>query len=116
MSTRYIDWKEAHKSAQEQANESGSDVAIRKTLEYGKTGYNVSYASRNDSDYALAEIVQPAHFDSLILRTLRTEGDSTARQIARIVKLPYEPIYTFLSQLEVEGKIVRVGRHYRLKS
>jgi sugar-specific transcriptional regulator TrmB len=51
-----------------------------------------------------------------ILEMLRIEGDSTARQIARKVKVAYMGIYPILEQLEVEGKIVRVGRHYRLKS
>ena len=59
MAERFTEWKDAHAAAQRQANQSNMDVAIRKTKEYGKTGYNVSYASRNDSDYALAEIVKP---------------------------------------------------------
>jgi hypothetical protein len=58
--TRFLDWKEAHTEAQKRANEVGTDVAIRKVKEYGKIGYNISFASHNDSDYALAEIVKPA--------------------------------------------------------
>jgi hypothetical protein len=57
--TRYLDWKEARQAAQSQANKYGLDVAIRGVREYGKLGYNVSFASRNDSDYARAEIVTP---------------------------------------------------------
>jgi len=64
MATRFSDWKEAHTEAQKRANEVGTDVAIRKVKEYGKVGYNVSFASRNDSDYALAEIVVPNAFRS----------------------------------------------------
>ncbi len=56
---RFIDWKDAHTYAQNQANTTGNDVAIRKVKEYGKTGYNVGFACVNDSDYALAEIVTP---------------------------------------------------------
>lgn len=59
MSEFYRDWKEAHAVAQEKANRLGLDVALRKTKEYGRSGYRVSLASRNDSDYALAEIVRP---------------------------------------------------------
>jgi DNA-binding Lrp family transcriptional regulator len=54
--------------------------------------------------------------DDAILEMLRTEGDSTARQIARTVCVsPYSVIYPYLEQLEVAGKIIRIGRHYRLK-
>jgi hypothetical protein len=56
---RYTDWKDARIAAQELANAFQLDVAIRKRKEFGQLGYNVSFASRNDSDYALAEIVQP---------------------------------------------------------
>lgn len=59
MATRFADWKEAHTEAQKRANEVGADVAIRKISEFGKMGFNISFASRNDSDYALAEIVRP---------------------------------------------------------
>jgi hypothetical protein len=56
---RFIDWKEAHSAAVAYANETKHDVALRIAKEYGKTGYNISLASRNDSDYYLAEIVKP---------------------------------------------------------
>ena len=56
---RFTDWKDAHTAAVIYAREINMDVAIRKVKEFGQTGYNVSIASRNDSDYALAEIVKP---------------------------------------------------------
>lgn len=56
---RFADWKQAHTYAVDMANTHKIDVAIRATREYGKLGYNVSFASRNDSDYAVAEIVRP---------------------------------------------------------
>lgn len=56
---RFTDYGDAAKEARARANASGLDVAIRATKEYGKRGFNVSYASRNDSDYARAEIVTP---------------------------------------------------------
>ena len=59
MSTRFTDYLEAAAEARTRANASGLDIAIRATTEYGKRGFNVSYASRNDSDYARAEIVKP---------------------------------------------------------
>jgi len=59
MARRYEDWKEAHAEAQTLANQCNLDVAIRKVREFGKVGFNVTFASRNDSDYALAEIVKP---------------------------------------------------------
>lgn len=58
--TRYGQWKDAHEAAQRWADESGLDVAIRRVREFGRDGFNVSFASRNDSDYAKAEIVRPA--------------------------------------------------------
>ena len=57
---RFLDYADASREAHKLANESGLDVAIRKAKEFGKTGYNVGYASKNDSDYATAEIVRPA--------------------------------------------------------
>ncbi len=56
---RFIDWKEAYAAAVEYANFVRMDVAIRKVKEFGRTGFNINIASRNDSDYALAEIVHP---------------------------------------------------------
>lgn len=55
MSTHFADWKTAHTFAQETANHTGDDVAIRKASD----GFNVNLASRNDSDYDTAEIVKP---------------------------------------------------------
>lgn len=60
MSEFFRDWSDAHRHAEEKANRLGLDVAIRATKEYGKKGFAVHLASRNDSDYALAEIVKPA--------------------------------------------------------
>jgi len=45
--------------AREQANFTKQNVAIRRVKEFGIAGYNVSFACKNDSDYALAEIVYP---------------------------------------------------------
>lgn len=56
---RYARYEDAYDAAQVQASTHNLDVAIRKTKEYGKTGYNVSFAARNDSDYYWAEIVTP---------------------------------------------------------
>mgnify|MGYP001618542444 CR=1 FL=1 len=60
MSDFFRDWKEAHAHAQAKADRLGLDVAIRATREYGRKGFAVHLASRNDSDYAIAEIVKPA--------------------------------------------------------
>jgi len=59
MSERYSTWKEAHDAAVRKARLLGCDVAIRGVKEYGRLGYNINIASRNDSDYAKAEIVTP---------------------------------------------------------
>src|SRR5712692_43216 len=62
MSRRYEGpraYEEARAEAQKRANSSGLDVAIRRVKEFGKDGFNVSFASKNDSDYARAEIVTP---------------------------------------------------------
>ena len=56
---RFIDYHEAHAHAAKRATDTGLPVAIRACKEYGKPGFNVSFASRNDSDYARAEIVRP---------------------------------------------------------
>ena len=58
-SKRFASWNEAHAEAQKMADDTGQNVAIRTVKEYGKTGYNVSFASSNDSDYSRAEIVKP---------------------------------------------------------
>lgn len=59
MSSRHESWSSAHAEAATLATKTGLDVAIRAVREYGKLGYNVSFASVNDSDYAKAEIVRP---------------------------------------------------------
>lgn len=62
MSRRYEGpraYEEALAEARERASRSSLDVAIRRCKEFGRDGFNVGYASRNDSDYALAEIVTP---------------------------------------------------------
>ena len=59
MSERFVTWKEAHAHATAKANRTGLDVAIRRVREFGRDGFNVSFASVNDSDYARAEIVKP---------------------------------------------------------
>lgn len=56
---RFATWEKAHTEAQQRANTTGLDVAIRKVREFGCVGFNVAFASRNDSDYARAEIVKP---------------------------------------------------------
>ncbi len=56
---RFTDYKEAAEYARKRANELKIDQAIRAVKEYGKMGYNVACASRNDSDYARAEIIMP---------------------------------------------------------
>ena len=59
MSQRFTSYDEAYEAARQKANDANLDVAIRRVKEFGKWGYNVTYASKNDSDYALAEIVKP---------------------------------------------------------
>ena len=59
MSERFGTWKEAHTAAAHKARTHGLDVAIRHVKEFGRKGYNVSFAHKNDSDYARAEIVKP---------------------------------------------------------
>ncbi|KKN83831.1 hypothetical protein LCGC14_0294840 [marine sediment metagenome] len=56
---RYKTRHEAREAALAKAHKLGLDVAIRRTKEYGKEGYNVSLACTNDSDYIKAEIVRP---------------------------------------------------------
>ena len=57
---RFTDWKEAHAAAVEYANLVKMDVALRAVKQFGQSGFNISIASRNDSDYACAEIVHPS--------------------------------------------------------
>jgi len=59
MSAVFDTWKEAHNAAKEKATRYNLDVAIRKVKEYGKIRFVVSFACRNDSDYARAEIITP---------------------------------------------------------
>lgn len=59
MADRFTDYHAAAAVARERADRTRLDVAIRRTKEYGRDGYNVSFASHNDSDYTLAEIVTP---------------------------------------------------------
>ena len=61
MSKRFTDYHEAYNAAVDMARSCHHDVALRFVKEYGKAGYNLSFASRNDSDYARAEIVTPKH-------------------------------------------------------
>ena len=56
----FRDYAEARAAAQAKADRLGLDAASRATREYGRKGFAVHLASRNDSDYALAEIVRPA--------------------------------------------------------
>lgn len=56
---RFVNWKDAHTYAATLATQCKLDVAIRKVKEFGVVGFNVGFASRNDSDYAMAEIVKP---------------------------------------------------------
>ena len=59
MSERFSDYHAAYHDAVETARLCRHDVTIRRVREYGRDGFNVSLACRNDSDYALAEIVTP---------------------------------------------------------
>ena len=59
MSTRFTDYHAAYEQARQGADRLQLDHVIRAVKEYGKAGYNVSIACRNDSDYARYEIVRP---------------------------------------------------------
>ncbi len=59
MSEFFADYHVAVRAARTKATELHMDVAVRVGKEYGKNGYHVSLASRNDSDYANAEIIHP---------------------------------------------------------
>ena len=57
MSNRYTTWIEARTVALAKAHLLNLDIAIRRVKEYGRDGYNVTFAM--DSDYERAEIVKP---------------------------------------------------------
>ena len=59
MSRFFTEYRDAARWARAEATILRNDVAIRRVTEYGKRGYAVSYASRNDSDYTTAEIIRP---------------------------------------------------------
>ncbi len=56
---RFNRYEDARAYAVWNSKDSGFDVAIRHVKEWGRDGFNVSYAAKNDSDYAKAEIVRP---------------------------------------------------------
>lgn len=56
---RFESYQDARNYAEWRANESGFDIALRRVKEYGREGFNVSFAARMDSDYARAEIIRP---------------------------------------------------------
>ena len=62
MSKRFEDWKAAHTYAVLFAREIGRDVGISKTVEYGKTGFNVHSLPRPENRHGFelrAEVVRP---------------------------------------------------------
>ena len=59
MADRYTDYTAAYEYARAQADRLGLDMAIRRVREYGRDGFNVGIARRQDSDDARAEIVGP---------------------------------------------------------
>lgn len=59
MSQSFDDYDTARRAAGDKARLHGMDVALRAGKEFGRMVYRVSFASRNDSDYALAEIIHP---------------------------------------------------------
>ncbi len=71
---RFSTWEEAHIAALQYAVDTKHDVALRKVKEYGRTGFNISLACTNDSDYARAEIVRPieAMLVEVIVETITT--------------------------------------------
>lgn len=56
----FTTWLEARTFALDRAHSTGLDQAIRKASRYDAKGFVVSFASKNDSDYAVAEIVRPS--------------------------------------------------------
>jgi hypothetical protein len=59
MDNFYTTWQAAHAAAADKATRLNLDVALRAVKWYGKRGFTVTLASRNDSDYARAEIIRP---------------------------------------------------------
>ena len=55
----FTDYRDAYDEAQRRAVRLQIDQAIRVVKWYGKLRFCVACASRNDSDYARAEIVKP---------------------------------------------------------
>jgi hypothetical protein len=58
----YREWADCHRDALAYARSMNLDVALRAVKEYGRKGFVFHLASRNDSDYARAEIVRPTDF------------------------------------------------------
>ena len=56
----YQTWEDAHKAALRLAKECNLDTRIRKASKYDVPGFTVGFACKNDSDYAMAEIVRPS--------------------------------------------------------
>ena len=56
---RFNEWIDAREHALKLAHSTGLNTAIRAVKEFGKHGFNVGFAARNDSDYARAEVVRP---------------------------------------------------------
>lgn len=56
---RFSTWVDAREYALKRAKEYKLDLAIRRVKEFGRTGYNVTFACKMDSDYTRAEIVRP---------------------------------------------------------
>lgn len=59
VTVRFTDYFQATAHARRLATHTNQDVAVRRVPEFGKDGFNVSFAAWNDSDYALAEIIHP---------------------------------------------------------
>jgi hypothetical protein len=55
----FNNYDDALEFAQKSANTLQLDIAIRKVKSFGKVVYRTNFASKNDSDYATAEIVKP---------------------------------------------------------
>lgn len=62
MRTRVENYREARAEAQARANETGRDVLLRRAVEYGREGFNLSEAPRADKRFGSelsAEVVEP---------------------------------------------------------